>query len=148
MNMSASETVPVRAGGDLKRQIPSFLAIGVFGYFVDALVTYTVARRFGVDPLLARLPAFAIATTLNFGLNRALTFADSTAPLLAAFLRYIMVCAAGLVVNYAAYATAILLATSAGFPATPATLPLFVACGSGVAMFVTFFGFRFFAFRD
>jgi putative flippase GtrA len=146
--MSASETLTIRASGSLRRQIPAFFAVGVFGYVIDALVTYTLARGFGVDAYLARLPAFAVATVVNFGLNRALTFSDSTAPLLTAFARYVMVCAAGLAVNYVVYASTILLATWAGFPTSPAMLPLFVACGSGVAMFVTFFGFRFFAFRN
>jgi len=34
-----------------------------------------------------------------------------------------------------------------GLAVTPAILPLFVAAGSGVAMVVTFVGFRWFAFR-
>ena len=29
----------------LKRQIPSFVAVGVFGYFVDASVTYGLVRN-------------------------------------------------------------------------------------------------------
>jgi putative flippase GtrA len=145
--MSASDSVTIGARGTLKRQIPSFVAVGAFGYLVDAGVTYGLARGFGVDPLLARLPAFAVATVLNFTLNRALTFADSTAPLILAFVRYVMVCAAGLVVNYLVYATAIGITVFMGFAVKPAALPFFVACGSGVAMFVTFFGFRLFAFR-
>ena len=39
------------------------------------------------------------------------------------------------------------LAPIFGIAVTPAILPLFVAAGSGVAMTVTFVGFRFFAFR-
>ncbi len=137
----------VGAGRKLKRQLPSFVAIGLFGYVVDAGVTYLLARFFGVDPFLARPPAFALATVLNFALNRALTFTDSNAAALPAFLRYVVVCAAGLAVNYSVYASGIALAAFVGIPATPALLPLFVAAGSGVAMFVTYFGFRFFAFR-
>jgi hypothetical protein len=34
-----------------------------------------------------------------------------------------------------------------GIAVTPAILPLFIAAGSGVAMVLTFVGFRFFAFR-
>ena len=146
-NMSASDSITTGTSGSLKRQIPSFVAIGAFGYVVDAGVTYGLARGLGVDPILARLPAFAIATVLNFGLNRALTFAHSKAPLLAAFVRYVMVCAAGLVVNYLVYIAAIEFAKWMGVAVIPAMLPFFVACGSGAAMFVTFFGFRMFAFR-
>jgi putative flippase GtrA len=147
MAASSKETSSTGVRGSLKQQISFFAAIGVFGYLIDASVTYVLARDFRVDPLIARLPAFAIATIVNFGLNRALTFTDSTMPLVAAFVRYTMVCAAGLVVNYSAYVSAILIAEFLGFAVTPSALPIFVGCGTGVAMFVTFFGFRFFVFR-
>jgi putative flippase GtrA len=145
--MSIDSAAPLGAERGLERQIPYFVAIGAFGFVVDAGVTYLLARKFGFDPLFARPPAFALATVLNFVLNRALTFANSKSSLLPAFVRYVMVCAAGLVVNYSVYALCIVMAPLAGLPTSPRMLPLFVACGSGVAMFVTFFGFRFFAFR-
>jgi len=145
--MSVDSAAPLGAGRGVGRQIPFFVAIGALGYVVDASVTYLLAQRFGIDAFLARPPAFALATALNFALNRTLTFADSKSSLLPAFVRYVMVCAAGLAVNYSVYAVCIVMAPLAGLSATPQMLPLFVACGSGVAMFVTFFGFRFFAFR-
>ena len=117
------------------------------GYVVDAFITYVLVRYAGLNPLVARLPAFAVATVFNFVLNRLITFSDTSAPLLRAFLRYVVVCAAGLVVNYVVYALALAVASAAGIPTPPSTLPIFVAFGSGAAMFVTFFGFRFFAFR-
>ena len=83
----------------------------------------------------------------NFLLNRRLTFAGSRAPILRAFVRYCMVCAVGLAVNWSAYALALGAAARLGWPAGPETLPLFVAFGTGVAMFATFFGFKLFAFR-
>ena len=142
--MSAAEPA---ASSQLKRQIPAFVAVGVTGFFVDAGVTYALARGFGVPPALARLPAFAVATVVNFSLNRTLTFRDSRAPLLGAFVRYVLVCAAGLVVNYAVYLACIAAAPLVGVAVTPAILPLFVAAGSGAAMVLTFVGFRSFAFR-
>jgi len=142
--MSVESLAPTAS---LKRQLPSFVAIGVVGYVVDASVTYTLARVFGWDPLIARFPAFAVATTGNFLLNRFLTFAHTTTGLWEAFVRYVMVCTVGLVVNYTAYAIALSVAKYVGFPTAPGYLPLFVAFGSGVAMFFTFFGFRLFAFR-
>jgi putative flippase GtrA len=145
--MSAAEPSAVGAGSPLKRQIPSFAAIGVFGYFVDSGVTYLLAHSFGLDPPMARLPAVAIATVVNFALNRAVTFRASKAPLMRAFARYVMVCAAGLAVNYCVYLACIALAPLVGVTVTPGILPLFVACGAGAAMFLTFVGFRFFAFR-
>jgi len=145
--MSAAEQDAAGAGSPLKRQIPSFVAVGIFGFFVDAGVTYCLARWFGVSPALARPPAFAIATVVNFALNRALTFRATKAPLMLAFARYVVVCAAGLAVNYSVYLACIALAPLVGLAVRPSILPLFVACGSGAAMFLTFVGFRFFAFR-
>ena len=141
----SSDTLAPSAG--LKRQIPSFVAVGAFGFVVDASITFTLNKWLGVDPYLARFPAFGIATVLNFFLNRWLTFSHSTAALGDAFLRYVMVCAVGLAVNYAAYASGLTVWTMLGLPVSPMILPLFVALGAGVAMFVTFFGFRIFAFR-
>ncbi|MBV8661567.1 MAG: GtrA family protein [Hyphomicrobiales bacterium] len=146
---TAGESRAVEAGSQLRRQVPAFVMVGIFGVFVDAGVTYALARGFHVAPAFARPPAFAVATVLNFALNRALTFRDSGAPLLRAFVRYVMVCAAGLVINYAVYLACVAASPLAGIDVnqTPEILPLFVAAGSAVAMVVTFIGFRFFAFR-
>jgi putative flippase GtrA len=144
--MSAIE--PVTRTEVLKRQIPAFAAVGAFGFVVDSSLTYGFVREAHLDPLVARLPAFAIATVINFALNRWLTFAGSRSPLIGAFLRYCMVCGAGLAVNWTAYALALgAVVGLLGGPASPETLPIFVAFGTGVAMFVTFFGFKLFAFR-
>lgn len=131
----------------LKRQIPTFVAVGLIGYVVNSSITFALNRSFGVDPYLARFPAFVVATLINFALNRRLTFSHSTEPMLRAFLRYVMVCAVGLAVNYAAYAIALWVWGAFALPMAPQMLFVFVAFGSGVAMFVTFFGFRLFAFR-
>ena len=143
--MSAIE--PLRNAGGLKRQIPAFAAVGAFGFFVDSSLTYALVRGVGLDPLVARLPAFAVATIVNFALNRWLTFAGTSAPLWRAFVRYCLVCGVGLAVNWSVYALALGLAARLGAPTTPETLPAFVALGTGVAMFATFFGFKLFAFR-
>ncbi len=63
-------------------------------------------------------------------------------------MRYLLVASAGLAVNYAVYSACVFLAPSVGIAVTPAILPLFIAAGSGVAMVLTFVGFRFFAFRS
>jgi putative flippase GtrA len=128
-------------------QIPAFAAVGLFGYFVDAGITYLCAKYLGMSPELARPPGFIVATIVNFTLNRAITFRHSRAPLIQAFGRYCAVASAGLAVNYAVYSVCVLLAPRAGIAVTPAILPLFVAAGSGSAMVLTFMGFRFFAFR-
>ena len=145
--MSAGGDDGVEAGARLSRQIPSFAAVGLTGYVVDAGVTYLGAKYLGLSPEIARPPGFVIATIVNFALNRAITFRHAKAPLARAFLRYCLVAAAGLAVNYAVYSLCVLLWPALGLTVTPGILPLFVAAGSGVAMVVTFVGFRWFAFR-
>jgi putative flippase GtrA len=133
--------------GRIAAQIPAFAAIGLIGYFIDAGITFIGAKYVGLSPELARPPGFLIATIVNFVLNRSITFRHSPAPLFRAFLRYCGVAAVGLALNYAVYSACVFLAPRAGIAVTPAILPLFVAAGSGVAMVLTFVGFRFFAFR-
>jgi putative flippase GtrA len=145
--MSNSGQHALDARSQLGRQIPSFLVIGTLGFLVDAGLTYVFAKWLGVPAMLARPPAFAIATLVNFTLNRTFTFRASEAPILEALARYVLVCAGGAVVNYTVYALCISIAPLFGIAVTPTILPLFVACGSGAAMFLTFLGFRSFAFR-
>jgi putative flippase GtrA len=135
------------AHGRIAEQVPAFAAIGVVGYLVDAGITYMCAKYLGLSPELARPPGFILATIVNYVLNRTITFRHSRAPLFRAFLRYCGVASVGLAVNYAVYSACVVLAPRVGIAVTPAILPLFVAAGSAVAMFVTFVGFRFFAFR-
>lgn len=135
------------AHGRMVEQIPAFAAIGVIGYVVDAGITFVGAKYGGLPPELARPPGFIIATIVNFALNRAITFRHSRAPVLRAFLRYCGVASVGLATNYAVYSACVILAPHVGIAVTPAILPLFIAIGSGVAMILTFVGFRHFAFR-
>jgi putative flippase GtrA len=136
-----------RAHGRIAEQVPAFAAIGLIGYVVDAGITYAGAKYLGLSPELARPPGFIVATLVNFALNRSITFRHAQAPLTGSFVRYWLVAWAGLAVNYAVYSACVFLAPRVGIPITPAILPLFVAAGSGVAMMLTFIGFRFFAFR-
>ncbi len=133
--------------GRISMQIPSFAAVGVVGYVVDAAITYACAKYLGLSPELARPPGFIVATVVNFFLNRAITFRHSKAPLVRAFTRYWAVASAGLAVNYAVYSACVLVAPHFGVAVAPAILPVFVAVGVGVAMVLTFLGFRLFAFR-
>ena len=137
---------PDQAG--ISTQIPSFAVIGMIGYFVDAAITYTGAKYLGLSPELARPPGFIVATTVNFLLNRAFTFRHSEAPFIRAFIRYSSVALMGLAIDYGVYSACVLLAPRFGSATTSATLPLFVAAGTGTAMVFTFLGFRLFAFRS
>ena len=143
----ARKSSPIHGQARAARQVPSFAVIGVIGYFVDSAITYLGAKYLGLSPELARPPGFVVATIVNFLLNRAITFRGSGAPVMRAFVRYCLVASAGLAVNYAVYSACVVLAPRFGVAPTPAILPLFVGAGSGVAMILTFVGFRFFAFR-
>jgi putative flippase GtrA len=144
--MNAVKSI-VPAHGPIAEQVPAFAAIGITGYFVDATITYVCAKYLGLSPEFARPPGFILATFLNFTLNRSITFRHARSPLTRSFVRYWLVASAGLALNYTVYSACVLLAPGLGITVKPAILPLFVAAGSGVAMFLTFVGFRFFAFR-
>ena len=132
--------------GRLAAQIPTFALVGLLGYAVDAGITYAGAKYAGLSPELARPPGFVVATIVNFLLNWAITFRNSSTPLVRAFVRYWAVALAGLAVNYGVFTVCVLLAPRVGLEVSPAMLPLFVAAGSCAAMVLTFVGFRFFAF--
>jgi putative flippase GtrA len=132
--------------GALAREIPTFLIIGSCGFCIDAALTISLVQL-GVTPFLARPPSFVIVTLINFSLNRIFTFRSVGTPWLAALGRYVLVCIAGLVLNYAVYAGCLMLAPRLGVPIFPPTLTLFVACGTLVATLLTFVGFRTYAFR-
>lgn len=144
--MSHSRPQALAPHGALSRQIPTFLAVGAFGFCLDAGITVSLVHL-GASPLLARPPAFIIVTLINFALNRAFTFRSAGTLWLAALARYVLVCLAGLAVNYLVYAACLELAPSAGVPLTDMTLTLFVACGTAAATLLTFVGFRAYAFR-
>ena len=146
--MSSSPSERLAARGTLTRQIPGFLVIGALGFCLDAAITIALVKGFGVSPLLARPPAFAIVTLINFALNRIFTFGAGQRPWPLALARYVLVCLGGLVVNYAVYAGCLALAASSGLAISPALLTLFVAAGTGAATVVTFAGFRAYAFRS
>jgi putative flippase GtrA len=144
MSQSGPQAIDARA--TLARQIPAFLIIGALGFCIDAALTIGFVQL-GLPPLLARPPAFAIVTLINFSLNRAFTFRAANTPWFAALARYVLVCLAGLALNYCVYAACLVLAPRFGVAVSAATLTLFVACGTAVATLLTFVGFRTYAFR-
>jgi putative flippase GtrA len=146
--VSHSPPEAVDASRALARQAPAFLIIGAVGFCLDAAMTIALVQWLAVPPLLARLPAFAVVTLINFALNRTFTFRSTDARWLAALARYTLVCLGGIALNYAIYATCLALAGWFDVAVTPAILTLFVACGTGAAALVTFVGFRSFAFKQ
>jgi putative flippase GtrA len=132
---------------DLTRQIPAFIVVGSIGFCIDAGLTVLIVKGLGLSPLLARPPAVVAATITNFMLNRAFTFGDNRGDWLAAFLRYCLVAASGQALNYAVYAVVLTVIGALGFAESSLVIAFSIACGVGAAMFLTFAGFRFFAFK-
>ena len=137
----------VPAHGRIAEQVPTFAAIGLFGYFVDA--GDHLPRRQISRPVAGARPAAGLhpRDDRQFRPQPVDHLPPCALTAAGAFLRYCGVASVGLAVNYAVYSACVFLAPSAGIAVTPAILPLFVAAGSGVAMVLTFVGFRFFAFR-
>ena len=136
------------ADGRIGAQVPAFAAIGVIGYFVDAEITFACAKYVGLPPELARPPGFIIATIVNFALNRAITLrhcARAPPPRLPPLLGGGLGRARGQLRGL--FGLRYFSPRRRDRRCTPAILPLFVAAGSGVAMVLTFIGFRSFAFR-
>ncbi|HLW93197.1 MAG TPA: GtrA family protein [Roseiarcus sp.] len=131
---------------DLARQVPTFLIVGTIAFCVDVGLTVLIAAGLGVSPYIARPPAVVAATLTGFLLNRAFTFRASGGHWPSELLRYGLVAASGQAVNYAVYAACLFVAHALGLEATALLIAFCVACGSGIAMALTFAGFRFFAF--
>jgi putative flippase GtrA len=131
---------------DVARQIPAFLIVGSIAFCIDAGLTVLIAVGGGVSPYFARPPAVVVATLAGFFLNRAFTFQARSGDLRRDLARYALVAASGQVVNYAVYAAALAGAHALGLEASATVIAICVACGAGVAMVLTFAGFRFFAF--
>ncbi len=117
-----------------------FLLAGVTALAVDAGLLQLLTQALGISPFVARPFGIACAMTVSWAINRRVTFAVAAKPSLAEFGKFAAASFAGQVINYLVFA-AILLA----YPAAHPTLAIVIA--SVVAMFVSYAGFRFGAFR-
>ncbi len=121
------------------RHYGGFVLGGLCALTTDAAVLSLLTYA-GLPPLLARLPAIAVAMVVSWLVNRRVTFDMRTPPRLAEFGRFAAVSWTAQAVNYTVFA-AVLLA----HPATPPVVALVLA--SLVAMFVSYFGFKYGVFR-
>src|ERR1700712_4870294 len=89
------------------RNLLLFGTAGVLGYFVDLSVTLSLEPLVG--PYIARIPAFACASTATWIFNRGLTFKHQKAHMgiVAEWAHYISLMVVGLIVNYCVYSLAI-----------------------------------------
>ena len=125
----------------LRRQFLHFCVAGTLGFLVDAGLVQALVWG-GVGPYLARVVSVALAVLTTFAYNRRITFHDRPGgALLPAFGRYLLGNAAGLSVNYGAYAAMV-----ASVPLAKSWPVLAVAVGSVAGMLVNFVAARHFVF--
>jgi putative flippase GtrA len=119
----------------------AFLFSGSLAFAVDWGVLELMMAAFGMHPILARIVSLSCAHLAGWLSHRTFTFRLTTPPTLAEFLRYAAVqSAVSLVINYGIFVLVVLL--------WPGVKPLFaLVISSGVAMFFSYFGIRFAAFR-
>jgi putative flippase GtrA len=118
----------------------AFLICGGISVAVDAVILKMLIGFLGLHPLLARLFSISIAMTAGWMSHRTFTFALTTPPTVAEFLRYVAVGWGVSAVNYGLFAAIMLV-----WPATEPLVALFAS--AFVAMFFAYFGMRFAAFR-
>jgi putative flippase GtrA len=118
-----------------------FVLSGSLAFATDAGILKALTAAFGVHPILARIVSIAFAHVVGWLSHRRLTFRLATRPTVAEFLRYVGVQSTVALINYAIYVAVILL--------RPGIEPLLaLVISSGVAMFFSYFGIRFAAFRQ
>ena len=117
-----------------------FLFSGGLAFCVDAGVLELLVTGFGVHKLVARIVSLSLAHVAGWLSHRRFTFRLSTPPTLREFLRYAGVQYTIALLNYGIFALIVLL--------KPDIKPLYaLIASSGVAMFFSYFGIRFGAFR-
>ena len=100
---------PTPTGFGLKRtslrqtflELLKFGLVGLSGVFVDMAVVVLCREAFGLDERLGALPAFVLAVTWNFELNRRYTFTQSQSRWWNAYLSFVFVGLLGLGVRLA-----------------------------------------------
>ncbi|HEX5959295.1 MAG TPA: GtrA family protein [Hyphomicrobiaceae bacterium] len=119
----------------------AFVLSGTLAFITDAGILKLLTASLGMHPLLARLVSLSFAHVVGWLSHRRFTFRLTAPPTLRELARYIGVQSTVAVLNYAIY-SAIILAR----PGIEPVLALFIS--SGVAMFFSYFGIRFAAFRQ
>ena len=136
-----------RAAALLRQVDPSLLRFGVvgcIGFVVDFAVLQLLVSAAGVDPKLAQVPAFGVAVTVTWALNRAWTFnaAGRDSRVRQAAL-YLGVQCVGAGTNYVVFTGLLLIV-----PDLRNWLVIPLGIGAVVAMCLTFLGSKYLAFRE
>jgi putative flippase GtrA len=122
------------------RHYGGFLLAGLCALAVDAGLLQLLSAGLDISPFLARPICIFCAMVVSWLINRSVTFAVAVPPTWGEFGRFAAASLLAQIVNYLVFA-AILLT----YPAVHPTLA--IAAASCVAMFVSYTGFRFGAFR-
>jgi putative flippase GtrA len=133
-------------------RILKFAMTGGLGFVVDVGILSVLTVVFDVNPYGARVVAILVAMTTTWLVNRRFTFkvADRVSDARAVAAeggRYGLVAVAAALVNYAVYAVTLWSLPVEIFGTDDFSPPLAAVVGSGVAMFVSYFGYSRFAFR-
>jgi putative flippase GtrA len=119
----------------------AFLLSGSFAFLIDAGLLKLLIALLGFHPIVARLVSISFALVAGWLSHRRFTFRLTTPPTLMEFVRYVGVQSTVALLNYGIYVAVILL--------SPGIEPLLaLVISSGVAMFFSYFGIRFGAFRQ
>jgi putative flippase GtrA len=131
----------------MRKMIGQFLRFGVvgtLGFVVDAAVLMGMLAL-GLGPYGGRVISYLAAASTTYALNRVWTFhtAPRDAPLVAHWMRFLLLNLVGFAANYGTYAA--LIAT---LPVVAEHPVLGVAAGSVAGMFINFGLSRRFVFQD
>jgi len=120
-----------------------FAVAGATGFAVDAGLVLFLNSVFGWQPIVARLPAFAVALVVTWLINRAWTFKGARAgrSVWAEFASYGAVQVTGGATNIGVYALVVALIGD-----QPLQLLFALAAGAGTGMAINYLGARRFVF--
>ncbi len=116
------------------RQLLLFGVAGVVGYVVDASITVLLEPHIGA--YVARIPAFLMAATSTWMINRTFTFGAGSSRhtrIWKEYAHYLSIMTVGLAVNYISYAIAVSV-----LEPKPSNLLICVGIGSLAGMGVNF----------
>jgi putative flippase GtrA len=118
----------------------AFVLSGGLAFVTDAGILMVLTVLLGIHPIAARLVSVSFAHVVGWLCHRRFTFRLATAPTFVEFLRYAGVQSTVLVLNVGIYVLILVV-----WPALEPLLAL--VASSGIAMFLSYFGIRFGAFR-
>jgi putative flippase GtrA len=118
----------------------AFVLSGSMAFATDAGILQALTALLGIHPILARIVSLSFAHVVGWLSHRRFTFRLAAPPTAAEFLRYVGVQSTIALLNYGIFVLILVL-----WPALEPLVALFAS--SGVAMFFSYFGIRFAAFR-